>query len=176
MTKPCSQMFDFVLAFGATSLWTKDLKRCISKIVKRIGIDKTANIWETVSQVIAHDRVLLQATDVVLIYREREAPQTVSRRIGAHYPPLRPWGFQFEGCATKGCSPRTSELTVKNSHGKIQIVCQLCLWKSAWVGEHDVKEYFTRASSKAPNVYWHNFPASQELKRLFIRITSERAK
>lgn len=164
---------DFVLAFGATSLRAKDLKKCISRVVERIGVDKVAGIWDTVSQAVGQDRTLLQATNAVLIYRERGGEQTLSRRIGVHYPPLRPWGFQFKGCGTEECRPQTSKLLIRNSHGKVQIHCQRCLWKSAAVGENDVKGHFFSLGGKTPNVYWHNFPASQELKEIFKTITSK---
>lgn len=153
---------------------SRDLKKCLARVVECIGVNKTKNIWGAVSQAVGQDRTLLQATNVVLIYRERGSELTAARRIGAHFPPLRPWGFQFKECGTEGCKPQANELVVKNSHGKIQLLCQRCLWKSALVGESDVRDHFVSLGGETPNVYWHGFPASQELKRIFTATARER--
>ena len=105
-------MFELVVAFRAT-LRHNDLKKCISRVIERIGVDKTTNIWDTLTQVMGQDRTLMQATNVVLIYRERGGEQMLSRRIGVHYPPLKPWGFPFKGCSTEGCRPQTMRIAGK---------------------------------------------------------------
>jgi hypothetical protein len=169
-------IFDFVMAFAGSSTISTFIKTAISQAIEGMGVDKSGNIWETISRVVARDINLLHTNTVVLIYREREGAREVkSRQIGLHYPPMRAWGFEFTACGNDACRPSPYDFSMKDNESGTRIVCRLCGWASTALKIKDVEGLFVRLSSTVPNVFWHEYPPSAELQDVFVRITKSRS-
>lgn len=164
-------MFDFILGFAGSSMLPMQVKHVFSQVADRIAIDKTAGIWDTISRVIGQDITFLEVNTAVVIYRERGTETVVSRKIGRHFPPLRPWGVEFHACATPGCDPDSRDLVVRSDGHKAKVVCRICGWKSAWVKGKDRENLIFQLDSTLPTVYWHHYPPSEALKKLFVNVS-----
>lgn len=163
-------VFDFVLAFSGSSTLSSHVKNTVSQVIEGFGVDKTGNVWETISQVVGRDLSLLQMNSVVAIYRERNAG-VKCRHIGSHCPPLRAWGVEFTACATKGCRPSAYDFSIRENNSGVRVTCRLCGWRSAALKVGDLVGEIFRLSSALPDVYWHEYPASAELQGIFLRVT-----
>ena len=146
----------------------------LRRIVEGIGIDKTADIWNTILRIVSHDPNLLEVNSVVIIYRERGTEIVQARQIALHAPPYRPWGVEFQGCGKEGCNPTTTNIRFRSQGSSIRMTCRLCGWESAWVKEKDIMTLLTRVDNTVPNVFWHNYPASPALASLFMSVTQRR--
>jgi hypothetical protein len=142
-------------------------------VIEAIGVDKTGNIWDTVSRVVGRDLNLLTMNSVVVIYRERGG-EVKSRHIGLHCPPLRAWGVEFSACATEGCRPAPYDFIIRDNDTGVRITCRLCHWRSVSLKLSDVKGVLFRLSSTVPNVFWHEYPPSLELQDVFVTVTKSK--
>ncbi|KAF8426445.1 hypothetical protein L210DRAFT_791616, partial [Boletus edulis BED1] len=107
-----SDAFDFVVGFAGASTLPSQIRNALSQIIERIAVDKTAGIWDTVVRVIGQDLLLLEVNTVILVYKERGSHEVVARKIGKHAPPMRPWGVEFNACATPGCKRSSRDFFV----------------------------------------------------------------
>lgn len=165
------ETFDFILGFGGSSTIPCQVSRLLGRVVESIGVDKTADIWDAILQVVSHDPNLLEVNSVVVIYKERESEAVHAREIALHAPPYRPWGVEFQACGTEGCNPTPSDFYVKSQGPAIRMTCRLCQWVSAWVKTKDAEHLLTCPNRTVPNVFWHSFPPSPALASLFVRAT-----
>lgn len=170
-----SDALDFVIAFGGSSTISPYVKGAISLAIEGIGVDKTANIWDTVSRVVGRDVNLLHTNNVLLIYREREGP-VLCRLIGLHAPPIRAWGVEFTACGNESCRPSEYDLIVRNNDCGTRVVCSRCNWRSAALKVDDIKGVLHRLNSTVPDVFWHDYPPSPELRDIFVSVTKSKAK
>lgn len=161
-----------VVGFGSPTLRIEQAKDSISQMIERIGVDKTADVWETIMYCMGNDAMLLDATSVIVVFRERASGKVFCRKIGRHYLPYRPWGVEFRMCqndhGNKGCH---LDFHVKGDAKMARMECKRCHWRSGWVKEEHREGLLFRLNSKLPNVYWHEFPASEDLRSLFVRVT-----
>lgn len=162
-----------MLGFAGSSTIPAQIRNALSEVIERIGVDKTAGIWDTVARVIGQDLHLLEVNAVVIVYKERCSQEVVARKIARHSPPMRPWGFEFHACGSSHCEPRSQDFAMQNSDFDVRTSCRCCGWKSAWVKERHWKRCLFRLDRTLPNVFWHEYPASKALENLFVDITSE---
>lgn len=170
-----SDRFDFVMAFGGSSMISMFVKAAISLAIESIGVDKTANIWDTLSRVVGRDINLLHTNNVLVIYRERGG-EVLCRQIGLHAPPIRAWGVEFIACGKEGCQPSAYDFIVRDNDCGTRLVCRLCNWTSAALKPKDINGLIYRLSSTVPDVFWHEYPPSAQLQDVFVRVTHEKAK
>jgi hypothetical protein len=144
-------------------------------VIERIGVDKTAGIWETIVRVIGHDLLFLEVNTAVVIFRERGSKNVFCRKVGKHSPPMRPWGMQFRACGTPNCIRRPLDFFVQNDNYEVRMTCRFCGWRSEWVKEQDWKTSVFKLDRTLPNVFWHSYPASQSLQNLFVEVTAKKS-
>ena len=85
-------MFDFVIGFAGSSTLPTQICKAFGQLIERIGVDKTAGIWDTIIRVIRHNLHLLQVNLLVAVYKEHGQDCIVVRKIGRHTLPMHPWG------------------------------------------------------------------------------------
>lgn len=132
-----------------------------------MGVFKMEGIWDTVERVIAADETLLSANTVVVIFKERGSTEVVARKIAKHRPPHRPWGVQFCICPECEDAETPYDFYFRNNRWNVKVKCRGCGWESAWVKEKRWGKHCFRSPNGLRNVFWHAYPPSQALQRLF---------
>lgn len=141
-------------------------------MIERIGVDKTAGIWDTVLRVVGHDLLLLEVNAVVVIFRERGSSEVLARKIARHAPPLRPWGVDFSVCGTPNCARKPHHFFVKNDGYAVRVTCRFCGWRSEWVDDnHLANRGVFKVDRSLPNVFWHPYPPPPSLQNVFVDVT-----
>ena len=149
----------------------------VALVIKAMGIHKTANLWDTVLRAVLSYIHVLGVTDVVVIYRERGCNKVQARKIARDSPPFRPWGVEFQACATEGCNPRRVTGFFTETQGSaVRMTCRQCGWKSAWVNEENTEGLVMSVGEMFPDVFWHEYPVSPALASLFVTITAAEPK
>lgn len=75
-------------------------------------------------------------------------------------------------CKNEGIKQSHLDFLVKGDAASVRMECKTCGWKSGRVKEEHTKGLLNRLNSKLPNVYWHEFPPSKELRSLFVEARS----
>lgn len=163
------------MAFGGSSTISTYVKSAISLAIEGIGVDKTANLWETLSRVVGRDVNLLHTNNVLIIYRERGSG-VQCRQIGLHAPPMRAWGVEFTACGNEQCRPCPYDFVIKDNDCGTRMVCRLCSWTSKALKPKDISGLLFRLSSTVPDVFWHEYPPSAQLQDVFVCTTKQKQK
>ena len=164
-----------MLGFAGAATLPGQIRNVVSQTVERIGVDKSAGIWDSIARVVAQDHNLLQANAAVLVYKERGSKEVTARKIGRHSAPLRPWGVEFRACATPGCQPEFLDFYVRCEGGMdVRLTCRRCSWQSEWVKSIDRKNLIFNLDSTMPSVFWHEYPPTEDLQRLFVNVSREK--
>ena len=108
-------------------------------MIERIGMDKTAAIWDMVMSVVGHNLHLLESNSVVIIFKEWGSSDVLARRIVWHAPPMQPLGVEFHTCATPQCDHTSLDFYVQNDNFNVCMRCRVCGWMSVWVKERHWK-------------------------------------
>ncbi|KAI9568139.1 hypothetical protein HD554DRAFT_2172537 [Boletus coccyginus] len=166
--------FDFVIGFAGSSTLPTQVRNALSQVIERMGVDKTAGIWDTVMSVVGQDIHLLEVNSVVVVFKERGSSEVLARKIARHAPPMRPWGVEFRACATPQCDRTPFDFYVNNNNFDVRMRCRACGWVSAWVKERHWKEHVFRLDSTLPKVFWHSYPPSHALQNIFVEATREK--
>ena len=154
---------------------SSQIKNMINQVIEAIGLDKTSNIWDSITRVVGRDLNLLQLNSVIVIYRERGAAMEVkARHVGLHCPPLRAFGIEFCACATEGCRPSPYDFVIRDNHSGVRMTCRLCKWQSATLKASNVQGLINRLSSTMPDVFWHEYPAAVDIQDAFVRMTKRK--
>ncbi|KAI9569133.1 hypothetical protein HD554DRAFT_2038321 [Boletus coccyginus] len=132
-------LFDFVLAFGGSSMIGHQIRNMLFKAIEHVAIDKTGDLWNVLLQAICHNLHLLQTNSIVILFKE------------CHGPNSKPTDFDML------CSP-----------SGIRMKCRLCSWGLPKVTSNDTCEYVTPMDRSFPNVFWHSYPVSAPLAALFV--------
>lgn len=156
-----------MLAFADCSTIVHHIRNTISQVIEQIGVDKVANIWDTISQVVGHDIELFHMNN------KRDAEGIKCRHIRSHSPLLRAWGFEFRVCGIEGCRPTQYNFAIWHNTSRVKMVCRLCKWESVVLKESNIRGLLFRLNSTVPVVFWHKYPASEELQDIFMS-TSKR--
>ncbi|KAG9312768.1 hypothetical protein JVU11DRAFT_7205 [Chiua virens] len=171
-----SDIFDFVLGFAGSSTLPTQVQNALSRVIERLGVDKTMGLWDTVMSVVGQDLHLLEVNSVVAIFKERGSTEVLSRKIARHAPPMRPWGVEFRACGTPNCDRTTFDFYVQNDGYDVRMTCRACGWKSAWVKERHWGHHVFRLDNTLPTVFWHSYPPSEALYNIFIEASKEKWK
>ncbi|KIK32561.1 hypothetical protein CY34DRAFT_110922 [Suillus luteus UH-Slu-Lm8-n1] len=84
--------------------------------------------------------------------------------------------FKFKACATQGCHPSVADMRIFNKDAKVHLRCLKCHWRSAWVMTDKDNEYFKCVHKiVAPMLFWHHFPPSIGLQKLFVEANKPKA-
>lgn len=169
----CRDEFDFVLAFAGSSTISTFVKGAISQAIQGVGVDKTCDIWDTLTRAVGRDINLLHTNSVIAIYRERRG-EVRCRQIGLHCPPTRAWGFEFTACGSDECRPTPYDFIIRDNGTGVRATCRRCNWASVALKPRDLDGLLFRLSSTVPDVFWHEYPPSVELQDLFVRVTKQR--
>ena len=166
-------MFDFVIGFAGSSTLPTQIRNAFGQLIERIGVDKTAGIWDTIIRVIGHDLHLLQVNLVIAVYKEHGQDGVVARKIGCHTLPMHLWGVEFDSCGMPGCQPSPLDFFIQNSRYDVRMTCRLCHWQSAWVKEDAWKHHIFRMDTTLPNIFWHSYPPLNSLRNIFVDVTAQ---
>lgn len=163
-----------MLAFGGGATLPAETRGLLTGVIERLGVNKYADIWGTVIQVVSQELDLLQVNSVVVVYKERGSGSVECREIGLHLLPMRPWGVEFAACGKEGCRPKAYEFHTRTTGGGVSTQCRRCGWVSRVVKNSDIKEYVFPFNSTVPNVYWHTYPTCMALGAIFVTITKQK--
>ncbi|KAI9574181.1 hypothetical protein HD554DRAFT_2034357 [Boletus coccyginus] len=73
--------FDFVIGFAGSSTLLTQVKNTVSQVIEQIGMDKTAEIWDTVMSIISQDIYLLEINSIVIVFKEWGSSEVLEGRL-----------------------------------------------------------------------------------------------
>ncbi|KAI9568142.1 hypothetical protein HD554DRAFT_2172540 [Boletus coccyginus] len=177
-------LVDGLITFVNQAVVPAHARAFISSMVRAMAVDNVAeakgpsppSLWAAFTSAIKACPVILESSPVVFIFKERGIPAEQPpecRQVRLHAPPFNAWGVQFRSCGN-GCDVTPSDVTFRTDKGAIRCRCVVCGWRSCRVREDDLRDMVWSVCPDLPLVFWHAYPPSPSLLRLFPTITSER--
>lgn len=155
------------------------ISTAVRSIIAEIGVFGGTDVWPTICEILICSNDFLDYTTAVVVFANTVDNRTVAecRQISKDIPATRAFGYEFKSCPTPKCQPVPADMRVHNKGLKVQLRCSLCKWRSSWVKNTEGNKHFQQVSkSRAPQLFWHHFPASTDLQNFFVEITNtERA-
>ncbi|KAG1764958.1 hypothetical protein EV702DRAFT_1051181 [Suillus placidus] len=164
-------IFDFVIGFGGSSNLPGFIGPTMLAFIRAAAVFGGTDVWESLCDLLVTNPDVLEHTTVIAVYAcYVNGKRTVESREVAKHSKYRAFGYKFSACANEGCnSSMTDTIRVSRKENMVRMTCAKCHWKSAWLPTDQDNGHFLRVKpATAPLLFWHNFPPSAGLHKLFV--------
>ncbi|KAG2336725.1 hypothetical protein BDR05DRAFT_1005609 [Suillus weaverae] len=164
-------IFDFVIGFGGSSTLPGFVGPTVLAFIRTAAVFGGTDVWESLCDLLVTNPDVLEHTTVIAVYAcYVNGKRTVESREVAKHSTYRAFGYKFSTCANEGCnSSMTDTIRVSRKENMVQMTCAKCHWKSAWLPTDQDNGHFLRVKpATTPTLFWHNFPPSPGLHKLFV--------
>ncbi|KAG2062894.1 hypothetical protein BDR04DRAFT_1164505 [Suillus decipiens] len=171
-----SDLFDFVIGFGGSSTLPGFVGPTVQAFIRAAAVFGCTDVWESICNLLVTNPDVLEHATVIVVYAcYVDGKRIVESREVAKQSAYRAFGYKFSACGNQDCNTSTTDtIRVSRAENMVRMTCGECQWKSAWLPTDQDNNYFLRVKpTTAPLIFWHKFPPSPGLHKLFVDAISD---
>lgn len=170
-----SDLFDFVIGFGGSSTLPGFVGSTVLAFIRAAAVFGCTDVWKSLCDLLVTNPDVMEHTTVIVVYAcYVDGKRTVESREVAKHSTRRALGHKFSICGNKGCnSSMADDIGVSVVENMVQLTCGKCQWHSPWLPANQDNDHFLLVKPTiTPLLFWHNFPRSPRLHKLFVDTVS----